>query len=215
MKRVTFYYVRHGRTEFNRDGIIQGGRVDSPLVEESLWQVEDTARALAGVDFARCYTSPLGRARQTAQVVLAGRDVSTAPLDSLREFDFGTIDGTPAKQNGRRFVWCYLLQDFSSVGGETGAQVKARVHQAFQAMYDASANDDRVLVVAHGALMRYVLLEFSHQGGPLRRKVASETLKTPNAGIAVVTADETGFDLVQLPLSAADFLDHGWCAGGA
>ena len=35
MKRVTFYYVRHGRTEFNRDGIIQGGRVDSPLAEES------------------------------------------------------------------------------------------------------------------------------------------------------------------------------------
>ncbi|MEE1045588.1 MAG: histidine phosphatase family protein [Olegusella sp.] len=206
MKRVTFYYVRHGRTEFNRDGIIQGGRVDSPLAEESIWQVEDTGRALAGVDFAHCYTSPLGRARQTAEIVLAGRNVPIIPLDDLCEFDFGTIDGKPHQRYGARFAWCYLRQDFSSVGGETGAQVRARVRRAFQTMYDESADGENVLVTAHGALMRYVLLEFYRTLGPVRRKIKSETLKTPNAGIAVVTGDDTGFDLVRLPMTAEEFL---------
>lgn len=205
MKRVTFYYVRHGRTEFNRDGIIQGGRVDSPLAEESVWQVEDTARALAGVDFSRCYTSPLGRARQTAEIILAGRDVPIKPLDALREFDFGTIDGKPHQRYGARFAWCYLRQDFSSVGGETGAQVRARVRQAFQTMYDESTDGETMLVTAHGALMRYVLLEFYRTLGPVRRKIKSETLKTPNAGIAIVTGDETGFDLARLPMTAEEF----------
>ena len=208
MRQVTFYYVRHGRTEFNRDGIIQGGRVDSPLAEESVWQVGDTARALAGVDFARCYTSPLGRARQTAKIILAGRDVPITPLDDLREFDFGTIDGKPYQRFGARFVWCYLRQDFSSVGGETGAQVRARVRRAFQTMYDQSTDGENVLVTAHGALMRYALLEFYRSLGPVRRKVKSETLRTPNAGIAVVRGDDRGFALVRLPMDAEDFLRH-------
>lgn len=215
MKRVTFYYVRHGRTEYNRDGIIQGGRVDSPLAEESIWQVEDTGRALTAVDFARCYSSPLGRARQTAEIVLAGRNVPVTPLDDLREFDFGTIDGKPHKRYGAKFVRCYLRQNFSSVGGETGKQVRTRVRRAFQTMYDESADGDKVLVTAHGALMRYVLLEFYRGLGPVRRKIKSETLKTPNASIAVLAGDETGISLVQLPLSAADFLDHGYRGSGS
>ena len=170
MKQVTFYYVRHGRTEFNRDGIIQGGRVDSPLAEESIWQVEDTARALADVALARCY-----------------------------------IDGKSWKRYGARFAWCYLWQNFSSVGGETGAQVRARVRRAFQTVYDQSADGENVLVTAHGAIMRYVLLEFYRSLGPVRRKIKSETLKTPNAGIAVVTGDDAGFDLVRLPMTAEEF----------
>lgn len=206
MKHITFYYVRHGRTEYNRDGIFQGGRVDSPLVEESIYQVEDTGRALAGVDFARCYTSPLGRARQTAEIILAGRDVPIRPLDDLREFDFGEVDGKPQKGHLAQFVRCYLRQDFSPIGGETGAQVRTRVRRAFQTMYDEGADGDQILVTAHGALMRYVLLEFYHQGNALTRKIKSETLKTPNAGIAVVTGDAAGFDLARLPMTAEQFL---------
>ena len=72
MKKVTFYYVRHGRTEFNRDKIIQGGRVDSPLVSESVPTIERSAKALSQIEFARCYVSPLNRTHQTAEVLLAG-----------------------------------------------------------------------------------------------------------------------------------------------
>ena len=194
VKRVDFLYVRHGRTEFNRDRIIQGADVDSPLAPESLGAVRDSARALGDVDFARCYVSPLGRARQTASILLEGRGLVPTSLPDLREFDFGTLDGKPYERYRLRFSACFMAQDFSRYGGEAGAQVRARVRSAFARMYEEAQDGDNVLVVAHGALFRYVLLEFG-EGPALVRKVRSETIRVPNAGIALVTGDESGFFL--------------------
>lgn len=205
MKHVRFYYIRHGRTEFNRDGIIQGGLVDSPLVEESKPQIEATARALMGVDLTRCYSSPLGRAMDTACIVLAGRDVEVRPLDDLREFEFGRIDGLPHKAHKKEFSSCYMRQDFSSVGGERGEQVRERVAQAFQRMYEESEDGQNVLVVAHGSLFRYVFLNY-YPGGPLRKAILSRTTRVPNASICVLDAVDGRIDLTHMPRTAEQFL---------
>ena len=180
MKKVTFYYVRHGRTEFNRDKIIQGGRVDSPLVSESVPTVERSARALSQIEFARCYVSPLNRTHQTAEVLLAGRDIEVKVNENLREFDFGDIDGKPYKGNKGTFTRCFLRQDFSSVGGESGKEVRERVRRAFKKMYKESADGDNILVVGHGA-------------------------RVPNAGIATIVATDGEFELVCMPVKAEKF----------
>ena len=194
MKTVTFYYVRHGKTEFNDKGVIQGGRVDSPLVPETLPVIEQSARALAGIGFARCYCSPLGRAQETARLLVDGMGetgrLEVRTLDDLREFDFGEVDGKRYADFAPRFARCFVRQDFSSVGGESGRQVRARVRRAFSRMLSESADDDAVLVVAHGALFRYVLLEFAGDMGPLGRRLRSLTVRTPNAGIGVVVGCE-------------------------
>jgi broad specificity phosphatase PhoE len=270
MKRVTFYYVRHGKTEFNRDGVIQGGRVDSPLVPETLPEIERSARALAGVGTDRCYCSPQGRAQRTARLLLegigaaeaqgapseAGRPVPEGSasaagrlgpagllgvntLDDLREFDFGDIDGKRHADYGKQFVRCFIRQDFSSVGGESGRQVRARVRRAFSRMLAESSDGDAVLVVAHGSLFRYVMLEFATDMSPLRRRLASLTMRMPNASIGVVVGTDasegergdgandgpagvadaasgdgagrgTSFRLVQMPLSGEDFVKKGY-----
>lgn len=210
MKRVMFYYVRHGRTEFNRDGIVQGGRVDSPLVADSLPTIQATARALADVHFASCYCSPLGRARETARIVVGERDLAIRPLDDLREFDFGELDGKPGAQVARQFGACFVLQDFSRYGGEKGAEVRARVRRAFTRMFNDACDGDNVLVVAHGALFRYVLLEF-YPAPYLRRRIMSETVRTPNGGIAVV--EGTGLDASEVEHAQAASL-AGMPAGG-
>lgn len=204
MKRVVFYYVRHGRTEFNRDGVIQGGRVDSPLVEDSLQTLRDTAEALAPVDLARCYTSPLGRAQETARIVLGDRDLKPKELEALREFDFGELDGKPYKGNKRAFSRCFMRQDFSSVGGETGEQVQARVRKAFRKMYQASKDGDTVLVVGHGAYLRYILLEFSQMSG-LSNRIASRTMRAANGSISTIVGQDGTFELVAMPVSADKF----------
>ena len=67
VKRVDFLYVRHGRTEFNRDRIIQGADVDSPLASESLGAVRDSARALGDVDFARLWSGPARLRRSSSR----------------------------------------------------------------------------------------------------------------------------------------------------
>lgn len=204
MKRVTFYYVRHGRTEFNRDGIIQGGRVDSPLVEESVPTVRESAKVLADVDFARCFVSPLGRAQQTADLLLEGRDVEKHTLEGLKEFDFGSIDGKPYKGNRLAFARCFLRQDFSSVGGESGAQVRERVRRAFKKMYKESSDGDNVLVVGHGAYVRYVVQEFAKMTA-FSRRITSTTMRVPNAGIALVVAVDGDFELTCMPVKAERF----------
>lgn len=205
MKRVTFYYVRHGKTEFNRDQIIQGGRADSPLASEGIPVVENTARALASVDFARCWRSPLGRVAQTTDILLAGRDVPVTVLDNLREFDFGEIDGKPYQSNRGTFIRCFLRQDFSSVGGETGEQVRERVRRAFHKMYKAAKDGDKVLVVAHGAYLRYVVQEFSQMSKP-SRAVVSRTMKAPNASISILVDTDGSCVLTDMPMTAKEYL---------
>lgn len=207
MKRVTFYYVRHGRTEFNRDGIIQGGRVDAPLVRESIPAIEATARALAPISLSRCYSSPLGRAVETARIVTSGRDLEVKPLDDLREFDFGDLDGKPYAGNRLKFARCFVRQDFSPYGGEEGEQVRERVRRAFAHMYGQASDGDNVLVVCHGAFFRYVLLEY-YPASRLRRKLMSETIKTPNAGIAVIVGESGRFTLAELPVTAERFAER-------
>lgn len=201
MKTVSFSYVRHGQTDFNRDGVIQGGRVDAPLASESLPAVRAAAEALADVPFARAYRSPLGRAAETARILCAPHEgLAAEPLDDLREFDFGRIDGLPYDGNRLRFAAHFLRQDFSDLGGEAGSAARARVRRAFERMFAASDDGDEVLVVAHGALMRYLLLEFWPKAEPWR-KIKSRLLKTPNAGIAHVTGASGGFVLDRLPQS--------------
>lgn len=204
MKHVTFYYVRHGRTEYNRDHIIQGGRVDSPLTEDTLPAVRATAEALSSVDFARCYVSPLGRAQQTAQIVVGECSLKPKPLDALREFDFGELDGKPYKGHRLAFARCFVKQDFSSVGGESGEKVRARVRKAFRRMYQDSKDGDTVLVVGHGAYLRYMVLEFSRMS-KLSRRITSLTMRVPNAGIATLICEGGDYDLVSTAVPADRF----------
>lgn len=210
-KHVTFYYVRHGQTVYNRDGIIQGGTVDAPLSPEGLPTVQATAQALADIDFSHAYVSPLGRAQSTAQIILNAHvaahpnvKIPLTTLQDLHEFDFGTFDGKHYMGRILRFMLFYFFQNFSLVGGETGREVKTRVRRAFAQMYAQAQDGDTVLIVAHGALFRFVMLLF-YPAPWLVKKAMGETMKTPNAGIARIEGTPQGFTLVQLPQTAAEY----------
>lgn len=206
MKTVTFYYVRHGKTEFNRDGIIQGGRVDSPLATEGIPTIEQSAQALAPIRLDACYCSPLSRAGQTAQVLLAARTARPPlhTLDSLREVDFGSIDGKPYEGNRATFARCFMRQDFSPVGGESGREVRTRVRRAFEEMYGQSESGSNVLVVGHGAYLRYVVLEFLPKPRAARA-LTSRVMRASNASITTIEATDGTFTLTRMPTKAQDF----------
>lgn len=205
MKRVVIYYVRHGKTEFNRDGIIQGGNVDSPLVAESMHLIEDTRRAFEPLEIAHAWCSPLGRARKTAELVLTGHQTPLEPLETLREVDFGSLDGRDANKLSTKLLFSagYLAQNFTPWGGEQAKDVRARVRSAFTAMYNAAEHGDTICAFAHGSLFRYVLQEFG-TGSALGLK--SRKIHTPNASVATLIASEKGIELVQLPTPGKDFV---------
>ena len=80
------YLVRHGQTEANAQNLICGD-AESPLNEKGRKQAVDLAEQMAEIDFDIAYTSPLSRASDTCDAILAGRDVEKIVTRDLREQD--------------------------------------------------------------------------------------------------------------------------------
>ncbi len=84
------YIIRHGETDLNRRRVLQG-RSDHPLNETGLAQARAAAESLEEISFQQVYTSPLLRARQTAQIIAPG--VRPVVDRRLIEMDYGPYEG--------------------------------------------------------------------------------------------------------------------------
>lgn len=91
---VYLYVTRHGKTMFNTTHRAQGWS-DTPLTKPGIEVAEQLGRGLKGTDFIAVYSSDLGRARQTASVILEakGDNVDIIELKGLRETCFGLFEG--------------------------------------------------------------------------------------------------------------------------
>lgn len=92
------YLVRHGQTELNVKNILQGWH-DSPLTARGREQALATRVAFEdrGVTFDHAYSSPLGRARCTAELIV-GEGRSIELVDELREWHLGSLEGTSNRE---------------------------------------------------------------------------------------------------------------------
>lgn len=156
---TTLYLVRHGTTDGNISGIFQG-RVDYPLNEMGHRQGEYLALRFADVPLDAVYTSPLIRARQTAEYLCRGKDLTPIPEPGVIELDAGKIDGRPREENLLNYPrqMELLMEDvakFYPPGGESIQQLYDRVGEAVTRI--VTENPGRtVAIVAHGmALMTY------------------------------------------------------------
>ena len=159
--------VRHGRTAWNDAGRFQG-HSDVALDETGRAQAQALAVYLSPVPFARAVSSDLGRARETARIVLGERDLPLEIDPRWREMDFGAWEGLTWPQIVERYP--ELAQRPSNVprfytpqGGESFDQVCARVRAATGALAAGAATGDTLLVVTHAgplhALLRVLLGE--------------------------------------------------------
>ncbi|MCK6545560.1 histidine phosphatase family protein [Myxococcota bacterium] len=156
------WILRHGETEWNVEGRLQGSS-DSPLTARGRAQSEAAARATQHVAFTCIYTSDLGRAQHTARLVRGERALEIHTDPRLRELRYGHVEGMTwpeiaARHPGLREE--LRRQDFAPPGGETRAELQARVAAA---MHDIARRHvgARVLVVTHGGalstFLRFVL----------------------------------------------------------
>ena len=137
--------VRHGQTEPNRAGQLLG-RLDAPLTELGRRQASAAAQAvLSAHDVARVVTSPLGRARATAELFGLPVEVDERWI----EVDYGDYDGLPFKEVPDE-LWREWRADASWAppSGESLASVGRRVRDACESL-SASATDADVVVVSH------------------------------------------------------------------
>ncbi len=143
-----FWFLRHGQTDWNAAQLSQGS-VDIPLNQAGLAQAHAAAALLAGRAIGRVISSPLGRARVTAEIAAAALGLPVEIDPDLREADYGEREGQPMTDWFARWI----DGTDTPAGAEPFAALRAR---AVGALNRATAPElpQPVLVVAHGGLFR-------------------------------------------------------------
>jgi probable phosphoglycerate mutase len=153
------YLIRHGETQFNREGRFQG-RVDSPLTPLGLAQARAIAARLADLSSAspgdwRIETSPLGRARRTAQIIAAAMQLPEPMADQrLAEVSYGALEGLTRPEADAR--WPELAGAPSmfgcAPGGESFEALSARVGDWLAEA--ERAPESSIVSVSHAGVIR-------------------------------------------------------------
>lgn len=89
---ATIYIARHGETEWNAKGLVQG-HGDSPLTEAGIKQAKDLAKKLQSINFDAVFSSDLLRAKRTAQIIAQEKKIAVKTAQALRERSFGRFEG--------------------------------------------------------------------------------------------------------------------------
>jgi broad specificity phosphatase PhoE len=153
--------VRHGQSEANRDGIMQG-QLDSPLTDLGVSQARAVGAWLKaqGLRWHRAYCSPLKRAMDTAMHISARTGGRAPQLDpNLAEIHAGEFQGqnrTDLSAKHPEFFERSIceLADYSAFGGESYEDVQRRVEHVVTSLLERHWNtQDTVLLVSHGGLL--------------------------------------------------------------
>lgn len=163
---MRIYLVRHGRTEYNEKGIVQGGEVNSDLTEVGIEGALQAGEKLKEVNFDKVYASPLGRTMATAKYLLKGQgkseDETIYPLEGFKEFMFGSWEGKKVSELKEHPQYFNLKQapekyDPTEMGGETYSQLVARSYAELEKLAKHHAESDTVLVVSHAVTITTLL----------------------------------------------------------
>ena len=192
------YLVRHGETDWNKAGKIQG-QEDIPLNQCGREEAAETAKALEDVDFEAAFCSPLVRARETAEILVGSRDISLTEDDRLKEIDFGIMEGERISDIVASLSHpCYHFfrcpeRYMPPERAESFDRLFERSRQFLeQRLLPLEKKYDKVLVVAHGALLRSMINPLA--GIPLKDFWKE---KMGNCAVSVLRLEDGSFSLLE------------------
>ena len=152
--------IRHGETDFNRERRLQGV-MEIPLNERGREQAAAVANYLKDIPIDALYTSPILRARETAEII--GNVIGMPPSDDerLREIEFGVFEGLTFAEIKQRFPtahrnWTTGYLAYNVPQGESRRVVQGRMRAAWE---DLTAHSDHktVALVSHGSAIAIFL----------------------------------------------------------
>lgn len=162
---MKIYVIRHGLTELNKKKKVNG-QIDEPLAPEGIEQVK-AAISLIPESIMYIYSSPLLRAKQTAEIINSKLNRPISLEAELTEIHMGSLAGKAwtdmeagleLKKKHRAIEFDYRPQ-----GGESAKEVKKRII-AFLKKINGKHNDHEALIVTHGGIIRLLhLLEHGNQ----------------------------------------------------
>ena len=188
MTETHFGLLRHGQTDWNINFLLQGV-TDIPMNQTGLEQVKLAAQAIQAKDWDVVLTSPLSRARQTAEIIATHVGFSEViEQELLIERSFGEAEGLSHEQ------WRAKYSNLDEIpGGESRQQLTARS----QLLLDYVATEfkgKRVLAISHGALIRGLLAIASNNELP------RDGERLGNASLNIVSHFESSWKVVNYSL---------------
>lgn len=168
MKEIRLFIARHGETEYNRNGLLQGRGIDAPLNKTGEAQAQQLAEYLSNYEASSLISSSLKRAWQTASFYERKTDLIVQKNRDLDEMDFGDYEGVDMKdileelkeyQSG----WAKGDVNLKIPGGESPKDVFQRADYAARSYINGSDSETMMLFL-HGRLIRILLSEWLGYG---------------------------------------------------
>ncbi|HIC14922.1 MAG TPA: histidine phosphatase family protein [Gemmatimonadetes bacterium] len=160
---MNLVFVRHGVTQENTEGRLLG-HADPPLSEEGRAQSQRLRERFLKEEYqpTHIYTSPLRRAAETANIVASSWLVPIVFWDDLMELGIGIFTGLTWDEIATKYPELTAgPQEFIDLdnveGAESLASVRARSRRVIDTVIWRHANEDAVLIFAHGGILEYVL----------------------------------------------------------
>ena len=157
---VRIFLLRHGQTDWNKDKIFRG-RADVPLNEHGRREAEALARHLESVRVTACYSSPLSRAVETAEIASRTHSLRVNLDAGIIDIDYGKWQGLPDAEVSKKFAetyrrWHETPHRVRFPGGESLATVRKRSLASLDRIR-SSHPDDIVYVVAHRVVTKVIM----------------------------------------------------------
>ncbi|UQS82082.1 histidine phosphatase family protein [Bombilactobacillus folatiphilus] len=158
---LDLYIVRHGQTDTNKTGKMNGAGTDLPLNDQGIQQVKTLKASLDMNQIDALYTSPLQRAVQTAQI-LSQEQLPLQIDERLREIDYGDWDGQDEHWLQTHYpqvfdAWGYSTEEYTKYStGESYAHLGQRL-LAFEQDLIKNNPHQKVLLVCHGTVGRVLV----------------------------------------------------------
>ena len=155
--------IRHGETAWNRERMFRGG-VDVPLDRRGVAQAQLLACRLRSADLTAVYSSPLARARRTAELVAGPHNLPVTVAPGLDDMRFGVWEGRSLGKVERSFpaqcgLWRTAPWRLAIPGGATLRRVESRSWRVVRAISGQHGAKEAVAIVSHRVVLKLLILK--------------------------------------------------------
>ncbi len=202
-------FLRHGQAKNNTERILAGRTEGVPLTDTGIKQAEHSAQLLEQMNISAIYSSPIQRAKHTAEIVGKHNSLDVTIDDRLIELDMGKFTGMPYDKifnsHGNVFMKFYNGElEIAHNGVETFSDVKKRILGIVDHIIEKHP-DENILLVTHMDPIKAMLstvIDLSPTN--------LYELILPNASLAIFRENDKKFSLSGLNVMDPSRFDHGW-----
>jgi broad specificity phosphatase PhoE len=157
---LKIYITRHGETEWNKQGRMQGWK-NSNLTEKGIDNAKKLGESLKDIDFDYIYSSPLGRAFDTAKYIRGSKNTEIIKVEDLKEMNFGSWEGMEhekikelyGEQQDNFWNKPHLYQ---AGDGESYEEIINRAKTVLDDILNKSSGAENILIVSHAAMLKAI-----------------------------------------------------------